>query len=298
MIAIDRRGDVGIEMERGGTGRPVPRALLAADRPPGKGRTLQTEFGRPVLGQLQRRVPPAQGVGGCIRHGHRQSREHESLGVPERVTVVPRAGQPLRRNAPPLGPRTRLQDMEQGEPDSLLEFRIALDLHVGGVPEVVQVGPLLLDQPFPAGELRRRERRRDLVGDRCVRPQTRPAVGDELHHPQGLPRLQLADDRVPSPVLPYVDVLFDPGRTLDLVRHSRGHQQPARPGPVREDDFLGIGVLRDGLQRVLQYCGDARVLGELGLSLVGYELGLHDQPDRFVDRLHDVLDGRDRALGQ
>src|SRR5437763_525627 len=69
----------------------------------------------------------------------REDRQHKPLGVPERVPVVPRAGQPLCRDQSLLPPRSRLDRVEQGEADGLLELGVAIDLDVGGRPEPIQV---------------------------------------------------------------------------------------------------------------------------------------------------------------
>ena len=49
-------GDVGVDVERRGPGRPVARALLAVNRAPGEGRAGQAEVVRARLRRRQRRV--------------------------------------------------------------------------------------------------------------------------------------------------------------------------------------------------------------------------------------------------
>ena len=122
-VADDRVGDVGVDVKRGRTRRPVAGTLLAVDGAPRKRRTLSPSWTARSPAQPQRGVPPAQRVGGGMRCGVGQHRQHERLGVPERVPVVARAGQALRRDRASFGPGTGLQDVEQREPDRLLDGR-------------------------------------------------------------------------------------------------------------------------------------------------------------------------------
>ena len=66
------------------------------DVPDGKltdfSRAVQAKRSRVFLGDRQRPVAPAQRVGGGVRRRVGEDRQDERLGVPERVTVVPRAG--------------------------------------------------------------------------------------------------------------------------------------------------------------------------------------------------------------
>src|SRR3712207_7266159 len=52
-----------------------------------------------------------------------EHRQHEGLGVPERVTVVARAREPLRRDGPPLRARPGLQHVRSEEHTSELQSR-------------------------------------------------------------------------------------------------------------------------------------------------------------------------------
>ena len=106
-VAHDGVGDVGVDVERGRAGRPVARALLAGDRPPRERGPGQPELRGPLLGQRQRAVPPAQRARGRVRRGDVEHRQHERLGVPERVPVVAGAGQALGRDRPVLAARAR-----------------------------------------------------------------------------------------------------------------------------------------------------------------------------------------------
>ena len=163
-------GDVRVDVEGRGPSLPVTGALLAPDRPPRERGALQAEVGRMLLGVIDHRVPPAQGVGrgGWVRvHEHGQD---EGLGVPERVPVVTRAGQALGGDRPVLGPGSRLQDVEQPEAGCLLDLGVAVHLDVGAVPELVQECPLLGQQAIPAREVRGRERPDHLVDERGTAP--------------------------------------------------------------------------------------------------------------------------------
>jgi hypothetical protein len=113
-------------------------------------------------------VAPPQGIGNGVGGGVGEHRQDEGLGVPEGVAVVARTGQALGRNGPPLGPGSGLEDMEEGEAHRLLHLGIAVDLDVGAVPEVVQIGALLVDQVVPAHLARAGQRGGDLI------PQCRP----------------------------------------------------------------------------------------------------------------------------
>ncbi len=130
-------GDVCVEVERGGTGRPVARALLAMDRPPGERRPGLSEHPRPLPGHVQNGVPPPQRVPDGVGRGIGQHRQHERLAVPERVTVVTGTGQALGGDRLLLGPYAGLQHVEHGHPHRLLQLRIAVDLDIGVAPVLV-----------------------------------------------------------------------------------------------------------------------------------------------------------------
>jgi hypothetical protein len=211
-VPLDGVRDHRVDVERRGAGRPVRRALLPADRPPREGRALQPELLAPLLGEVERRVPPAQDVAGGVRGGRREGLQDEALGVPERVPVVARAGQPLGRDRPPLGAGAGLQDVEQPEAHGLLHDGVAVDLDVGAVPVVVEVGALAAQQALPAAVARAGQRRRHLVAHRGRRAGARPAVGQELHDLQLLAGLETADDRRAGPVVAGVGLLLHPAR--------------------------------------------------------------------------------------
>src|SRR5437660_9831167 len=89
----------------------------------------------------------------------------------------------------------RLKDVEEGKTDPLLHLRVPLDLDIGMLPEFVQKGPLLCQQPLPTGQARSSQRRHHLVMDSRPRALTRPAISDKLDDPQPFAWLQLGGDR-------------------------------------------------------------------------------------------------------
>ena len=135
---------------------------------------------RPVARLLDRRQPPLQRLGGGLGRRVGEQRQDVGLGVPEGVAVVAGAGQPLRRDRPALAAGARLQRVEEAEADRLLQLGVAVELDVGALPEVVEVGALVGDQLVPAGVAGLGERRADLVAQGRDRAPRRPAVGDEL----------------------------------------------------------------------------------------------------------------------
>src|SRR5207344_3032401 len=102
----------------------------------------------------EKRLAPAQCIGGRRRKSHRQDWQDEDLRVPEGVAIVAGARQPFRRDWPALRTSSRLQDVEECEAYRLLDLRVALQLDVCTRPEVVQVGALLGEQAFPASQPR------------------------------------------------------------------------------------------------------------------------------------------------
>src|SRR5204862_3256640 len=186
LVAGNGIGDGGGDVEGGSSGGPVARALVAANRPPGKGGAAEAQLSCPFAREVERGVPPAERVGGRFRRGVGEHREDEALGVPEGVAVVAGAGQALRRDRALLGARARLQRVEEREPDRLLQLGVALELDVGTVPELVKVRPLVIEETLPAGVAGLSQGGDDLVANRRQRALARPAVGEELDHPQSL----------------------------------------------------------------------------------------------------------------
>ena len=155
-VVHDGGSDVGVDMEGGRACGPVAGAFLAVDRPPGERRAREAELGRVRAGGVEGQGPPAQRVrrGGRVRVG--QHGEHERLGVPEGVAVVPGPRQALRRDRPLLGAGAGLQDVEEPEPDGVLDLHVAVDLDVGALPEGVEECALLLRAGRPSRPVPRR----------------------------------------------------------------------------------------------------------------------------------------------
>ena len=167
-------------MKGGRAGRPVPRALFPVDRPPGKGRALQAELVGPFGGGPQAVAAPGQSIGSRPGLGIGQHRQHIHLGVPEGMAVVARTGQTLGRDSPRLGPGAGLQHLPQRIPHRLLNLVVAIDLHVGAIPEIVEVVALGGQQPVEAGVARHHHGPGDLVLQGGQRPHPGPAVGHDI----------------------------------------------------------------------------------------------------------------------
>ena len=103
-------------------------------------------------------MSPAQRVGDTVGRRVGEDGEDECFHVPKRVTVVARACEPFRGDRPLLGARRRLQHLEQGKANGLLDLVIAHELHVRARPEAVEVAALGGGQSFPAVRNRRCER--------------------------------------------------------------------------------------------------------------------------------------------
>ena len=297
-VALEGHRDVGVDVPGRGTRRPVGRALLSADGPPRESGTLEAEFGRPLPGEVQCRGPPAQRVGYRVRQGVGQHREHETFGVPEGVAVVAGPGESLAGDRASFGARTGLHQVKEPEPHGLLGFRVAFDLDVRVLPEVVEVLALRVQQRFPPAVARAVQCRGGLVAQCRSGAQTRPAIGDVFDDAQLLSRAQPADHCRPRQVRAGIGGELHSPRHVDFVVHRGGHHQRAGPGPVHEKCSGFRVFVVDGFQRVVQDGRDPRVGRGLWLVLVGDELGLHGHADEFLDGLDAVLDGRDTALGQ
>ena len=150
LVAGDRVGDVGVDVEGRRSRRPVRGALLPGDRPPGEGGAAQAELLRAGAREVEDRVAPREGVADRVRRRIREDGQDERVRVPEGVTVVARAGESLCRGRALLGPGGGLQAVEHGEPDRKLELGVAVDLDVGAGPVVVQVLAMAVDQSVPA----------------------------------------------------------------------------------------------------------------------------------------------------
>ena len=182
-VPHDRVGDVRADVKRRGARRPVRRALVATNGAPGEHRAGQVERARAVAGEVDRGVPPAQRITSRRRHGIGEHGKHEHLRVPKRVPVVPRPSQSLGANRPLLRPRPRLEHLKESEPHRLLEFWIAVQFDIGGVPERGKVLPLGPQQIVPAGVTRANDGRVDLIAKGGPGTLTGPSVSDKLDDP-------------------------------------------------------------------------------------------------------------------
>ena len=124
-VADDRVGDVGVDVEGRGPGRPVARALLPGDGPPRERGTLQAELAGPVPASRQgasgasaarRRRPagrcrsgPAARRSRCPRRRGRRSRGRSAPwpGWPGPRPGPRPGGRGTGRSAPPAGSRRR-----------------------------------------------------------------------------------------------------------------------------------------------------------------------------------------------
>jgi hypothetical protein len=128
-----------------------------------------------------------------------------------------------------------LQHVEQREAHRLLDLRVAVELHVGRVPEAVEVLALLAHQPFPAGVPGAGQRGADLITQRRQRAAAGPAVGHHLDDAQPFTGPQHARDGGPRPVRVGLGAHVDAVRALDDVVHRSGNAQVAGPGAVHQE---------------------------------------------------------------
>ncbi len=243
-------------------------------------------------------MAPAQSIGNGVGGGIGEHWEHVGLGIPEGVPVVAWTGQALGRNGPPFSPGSRLEDVEEREAHRLLDLGIAVDLDVSAIPEVVQIGVLLLGQGVPAHPTRAGERRGDLISQRRPRTIRGPAVGDELDDAQPLARLEGGGDRHPAQIREALGRHLRRRRTLDPVVH--GHRDPlATPHRGVQEGGTGITAFV-GLraQQRFEHGWQPRVPAGRRNDLVRHELGLDHHPQRPADWFDLVSDRGHRALDQ
>ena len=188
-VAAHRVGDVGVDVERRGAGRPVPGALLAADRPPRERRARAAAARAPA---------PAPGRASSAASAGRRGRPRarcRSAPAGCRSPCPRTCGRRSRGRSSPLAGIARCSaraaactTWKSANRTACCSSRVAVHLHVGAAPHVVEVLALPGQQPVPAGPLRRRERRVDLVAQRRHRARARPAVGEQLDDRQRLAR--------------------------------------------------------------------------------------------------------------
>ncbi len=284
-ITQNRGRDVGVDVQRGGPGRPIPGVLPARNRAPRVGRAGKPQLTGTVPGLLESLMPPAKSQTHTTGMGVRQQRQHERLGVPQHVAVVAVAGQPLRRDRVRTGLGPRLQHVEQPEPDALLHLRIAVELHVGAGPEVVEILALQSQQLVEAQLGRLVAGLKSPVHDIVLGPR----VGQELLHPQRLPGGHAHLEHGPDQVLLRRHV-----RLADAagVGDRRRDFDAAAPGAVVQHV---VGVLQRA-QRGLHGGRGARVVALVGLLLVGEQVGLDAHANVPVGGFDLVADGCDRGV--
>jgi hypothetical protein len=158
-----------------------------------------------------------------------------------------------------------------GAGQGLPRDRVAVDLHVRAVPEVVQVLGLAPHERVPA----------DVAGSR-----------------QG-GQHAAAQARVGGRVGAHLVLDLASRRRLDVVMHAGGHANAASRGPVHQYRTALPWGLGQGDQGPVERLGDPRVLVlDLGRDLVGDQLGPDQDLDGIVDRLDLVGDGHGGPLGE
>ena len=180
------------------------------------------------------------------------------------------------------------------------DVRVALDLHVGGVPEVVEVGALRLRAGRPSRLYRAPvSAAADLVAQRRARAQARPPVGQVLDDPQPLAGPQHADDRGAGPVgAASVSLVVAAGR-LDVVVHAGRHQQAAGAGAVQQQGAVLPVSCCTASAEARSAAATRGSRGHPRLVLVRHQLGLHGDPQSNSSTASTiVLDGGDAALGE
>lgn len=254
-IPLDGVGDVGVEVVLGRARLVVGRRLLAVDRAPRERRSPLAEVGRPLPGLGQHAVAEPQQVPGRPGLGVGQEGQDVGLGVPEVVPVVGPAGQPLGRDAGPLGPPAGLAELEQVPAHGLLHAHghrarsAVLDDDVGPVPEPVQVLPLGGAQRVEPVAPDPGQRPPAAVAQLLGGHRPRGLVGGVLHDPQrhvglgvgGQDQLGGAGADRRGYVVPAGDV--------DVVVDADGQGHPAVRRPVAQHDptvaALGELLLQD-----------------------------------------------------
>ena len=252
----------------------------------------------PLACEPERGVAPAKRVGGRPRRRVGQHRQNEALGVPEGVAVVAGAGEAFRPDRALLGAGAGLERVEEREADRLLQLEVAVQLDVGALPEVVQIGALRLEQALPARVPRLGERGDGQVSDGRQGPLARGTVRQELDDLQALSGSEISGDRDSAHVGRGLGRGLRVVGPVNEVIHRGGQAQLAQPGRVHEDDPVLVGRVLLGLQRRVQRRGCARVRGSGRRRLIGDELGLDHHAHRPVQGLDLEQDRRGGALGE
>ena len=212
------------------------------------------------------------------------------------LAVVSGSGQTLRGDRAPLGARAGLERVEQGEPERLLQLGVAVELDIRPLPEAVEVGPLLADQPRPARVPRLGERRAHLIAHGGRRALSRPAVGQELDHLERLPGLDICGHHHPPQIREALGGQLRTRWTVDHVVDRRRHRQTAGVRGVDDDHAAVERIVLQRVQRRGQRGCGPRIGLRRGHRLVGDELGLDHDASRALDRLDLIQDRRDGTL--
>src|SRR5207253_2677835 len=298
LVAHDRVGDVGADVEAGRAGRPVAGAFVAADRAPREGGPFGPQLACALAGQVESGVTPAERVGRGARCRVGEHREDVPLRIPERMAVVTGAGETLPGNGALLCAGAGLESVEESETNSLLELRIALELDVGGSPEVVEVRKLTFQQTVPTGVPGLGQRGHHLIAHGGRRALARPSVPEELDHSQALTHCELRRDGDAADVRPALRSCLRAVRTVDHMIHACRHQQLAAIARMNQYNALVTVEKRLGAKRRLEHGGSARVFlwGQSGL--VRDQLRLDDQAKWFIERFDLVQNRSGRALDE
>jgi hypothetical protein len=130
------------------------------------------------------------------------------------MSVVARSGQALGGNRALLRTSCGLKCVKEAEANRQLQLRVAVDLDVRAIPEVIKVRALVAREPLPTGVSRTRQRRCDLVEDRRSGALAGPSVGEELDETQGLSGHEVRRHEQTRKVLKAFPVAVVPGGPL------------------------------------------------------------------------------------
>ncbi len=287
-------GDVAVDVESRRAGRPVARAFLSADRSPRKDGAGEAKLSRALAREVERGVAPAQRVCRRVRSCVCEHGQDETLGVPERVAVVPGASKSLGGNRALLRAGSCLKRMEEPEAHGQLKLGVAVELDACAFPEFVEVGALPFDEPVPAGVARLGQRRRDLVAKRRMRAPPRPRVGEELHDLEALPGSKIGRDRDTRDVISALTGGVCARGPCDEVIHPRCQPQLAGARRVREDRPNVMVEERLGDQRRFECSRGARIGRARRCGLVRHETRLRNHAQRLFERF-DLVEDRSRG---
>ena len=313
-VAAHGVGDVGVEVVLGGAGLEVPGRLLAVDGPPGEDGTRVAEGGGALTGLVEHRVAEPEQVAGDPRLGVGEERQHVHLAVPEVVAVVPPAAEPLGGNPGPLRAPGRLGQLEQVPADGLLERDGVVsgrDLHVGPVPERVEVLPLGPAQPLVAALHDPVERPVAATDQLRGRHAAGGLVGHELVDPDGFTGTGLGGDGEGRQVVVdlHVDVVQAGGLHDVVDAHPERHLRVRRLVAERDAGARRLGqtplehpVAEDPPQpRIGDGAGRHLVLGRRVLPVedlgVDHDRGVVVDGDLVADRGDVAVLERHEPLG-